>query len=297
MKKKVALFLGTVILGVLMWYFFLKPHDYVVRFDSKALPGTINQTLKFWEKRLDKAELLQQSDLSNLQFHIPFNDSIHTYHWKLESLNDSVTKVKAYVIDNDHSFINRLTIPFSETDFEKRTKKTVREFAKVLEEHLQSFKVRVTGETVTTSKYCACFPLKGTQLQKAGGMMEYYGLLSGLMVENKVELDGRPLVEITDWNMETDSISYNFCFPVIKTDSLPQRSGLIYRELKKRSAIRAVYNGNYITSDRAWYALIDYARKNNIPIEKKPLEIFHTNPNLGGNELEWEAEVFMPIQE
>jgi len=47
---------------------------------------------------------------------------------------------------------------------------------------------------------------------------------------------------------------------------------------------------------RAWYALINYAKKNNIEIEKKPVEIFYNNPNFGGNELDWKAEIYLPIK-
>ena len=60
--------------------------------------------------------------------------------------------------------------------------------------------------------------------------------------------------------------------------------------------MKAIYNGNYITSDRAWYSLHDYANKNNIKIEENPTEIFHNNPNMGGDELKWKTEVFIPIK-
>jgi len=43
--------------------------------------------------------------------------------------------------------------------------------------------------------------------------------------------------------------------------------------------------------------LLDYAQKNNIPVEKKPIEIFYNNPNMGGDGLDWTTEVFMPIKE
>ena len=297
MGKKLGLLLGAVLLCGLLWYLFLKPHDYVVRFEIKALPGTINQTIKSWSNGLDDSEFLGQNDLSDLKYRIKFNDSTYTYHWIMEAANDSVSKVKAYVTDDDHSLANRLAIPFSETDFEKRTKKTVSAFAKVLKDHLQSFKVSVTGNEGIPAKYCACVPLKGTQAGKARGMMEHYSLLSGVMAEKNIPLDGRPIIEVEDWNMQNDSLSYNFCFPVVPSDSLPKRPGIFYKSIEKKPAIRAVYNGNYITSDRAWYALLDYADKNNIPVDKKPLEVFHSNPNMGGNSLEWEAEVFMPIKE
>ncbi len=297
MGKKWGLLLGAVLFGGLLWYFFFKPHDYVVRFKIKALPGTINQTIKTWSNGLDEAEFLGQNDLSDLKYRIQYNDSTYTYHWKIESQNDSISKVKVYVTDDDHSLANRLALPFSETDFEKRTKKAVEEFAKVLQEHLESFKVSVTGKDSVPAKYCACVSVKGTQGDKARGMKDYYSLLSGIMAEKNIGLDGRPMIEVEQWNMQNDSLSYNFCFPVIKTDSLPQRPGIFYKLIEKKPAIRAVYNGNYITSDRAWYALLDYAEKNNIPIEKTPVEIFHTNPNMGGNALEWEAEIFMPLRD
>lgn len=297
MGKKLGPLLGAVLLGGLLWYLFLKPHDYVVRFEVKALPGTINQTIKSWGNGLDNAQYLGQNHLSDLKYRINFNDSTYIYHWKLQSENDSVSKVKVYVTDTEHSMAIRLAIPFSETDFEKRTKKTVEEFAKVLKDHIEVFKVNVTGKDGIPSKYCACVRVEGTQIKKANGMMDYYSLLSSLMVENETNLDGRPILEVEDWDIQNDSIAYNFCFPVIKSDSLPKKEGIFYKQIEKQPAIRAVYNGNYITSDRAWYALLDYAEKNNISIDKKPLEIFHTNPNMGGNELEWETEVFMPIRE
>jgi len=61
--------------------------------------------------------------------------------------------------------------------------------------------------------------------------------------------------------------------------------------------LKAIYNGNYITSDRAWYALLDYAAKNGIAVTGLPIEIFNNNPNMGTNELEWETEIFMPLKE
>jgi len=44
------------------------------------------------------------------------------------------------------------------------------------------------------------------------------------------------------------------------------------------------------------YALIDYA-KNDIALTELPMEVFHSNPNMGGNELEWKAEIYMPLKE
>jgi len=60
--------------------------------------------------------------------------------------------------------------------------------------------------------------------------------------------------------------------------------------------IKATYNGNYITSDRAWYSLLQYAKNNNLEVSQHLLEIFYSNPNMGGDELDWKAEIFLPIK-
>jgi hypothetical protein len=41
---------------------------------------------------------------------------------------------------------------------------------------------------------------------------------------------------------------------------------------------------------------MDYANSKNIGIEAKPLEVFFSNPNTGGDELSWKAEIYMPIK-
>ena len=96
--------------------------------------------------------------------------------------------------------------------------------------------------------------------------------------------------------MENDSIQYNFCFPIIKGDSLPTHELIKYKQYQSEKAIKAIYNGNYVTSDRAWYALLDYAERENIEVHKTPVEFFFNNPNYGGNELQWKAEIYMPIK-
>jgi len=139
--------------------------------------------------------------------------------------------------------------------------------------------------------------VKGLQIEKARGMMQNYSLLTSILSAENITMNGTPFVEITNWNTQNDSIAYNFCFPVIKSDSLPVDSRIQYKQYNGAKALKATYNGNYITSDRAWYALVDYAENNDIKIDKKPLEVFYSNPNFGGDELQWKAEIFMPIKD
>jgi effector-binding domain-containing protein len=295
--KKFSAIIGFLTIGFLLWYLIIKPYDYLVTFKVKTSAGTINQSIKLWNTSLENSSPIQQENLKNLTQQIIVKDSTFNYDWSISSVNDSISKVNVYVTDIDHSFANKISIPFGTTDFEKRTQNTITDFIDKLKEHLNKIRVRVVGIDSTRTTYCAYIPMKGLQIEKARGMMQNYSLLTSVLSAENIEMNGTPFVEITNWNTQNDSIAYNFCFPVIKSDSLPIDPRIQYKQYSGVKALKASYNGNYITSDRAWYALLDYAGNNDIEIVKKPLEVFYSNPNFGGDELKWEAQIYLPIKD
>jgi len=296
--KKTVYAIVFVLIGGLLWYLFIKPSDYTIRFEANAIPGTINQSLKLWDQTLDTVRKIQQEgDLYHLSQEVKFGDSIHSYQWNIKPLTDSTSKVVVNIKDKQHSFANKIQVPFKENDFTKQSKKTVLDFMENLDDHTQKFKVTIVGEEDIPSKYLAYVPIKVKQFQKAGGMMKNFPYLTNELYVNGVELDGPPMIEITKWDRENDSLYYNFGQPIIRSERLPMGTDIEYKRIFSKRALKAEYNGNYITSDRAWYALLDYAEKNDIEVEDKPVEIFYNNPNTGGDELSWKAEIYMPIKE
>ncbi len=295
--KKIVAILAFIVIAVIAWYLFIKPYDYVVRFNAKTTVGTINQSIKSWNSSLENTQIIDKSRLDEIQQQFTFGDSTHIYTWKLSPVNDSISSVKVYIKDLENSLANKLAIPFSKTNFEKRSETTAKEFFDLLNSHLEKFKVTINGESTTRATFVAYTPLKGLQIEKAKGMMRNYSLLTQIMLKGDVELNGTPFVEITKWDAIKDSIEYNFCFPIKRPDHLPQHPEIKYKRYLERNAIKATYNGNYITSDRAWYALKEYADKNHIDVDLTPIEVFYNNPNMGGNEMNWKAEIFLPIKE
>ena len=295
MKRIVSIIIILIVVIAASWYL-TKPYDYVVRFPAKTTVGTINQSIKSWYAAIEDTEIIDQSKFNELTQQFKFGDSTHIYTWKIEAETDSTSRVKVYIKDKYHSLANKLTVPFSKTAFEKRSEATVKEFFDVLNSHIDKFKVTIHGEETTRATYVAYTPLKGVQAEKAKGMMYNYSLLTQVLLKDNVTLNGPPFVEVTNWNIKNDSIQYNFCFPIIQTDSLPEHPEIKYKQYNAQDAIKATYNGNYITSDRAWYALKEYAERNSIHIDLTPIEVFYNNPNMGGNELQWKAEIFMPLK-
>ncbi|WP_445384003.1 AraC family transcriptional regulator [Robiginitalea sp. IMCC44478] len=297
MKK---ILIGTLAIAglALVGYLFIYPYDYIVRFKADTFPGTINQSIKLWHDTAGVVNTpVEQEDLYNLQQQVQVGDSVHLYNWTIEPLTDSTSRVVVKVKDPQHSLMNKMKAPFGESVIEKATLNKLEEFLQGLEEHLSEFRVTIVGEEELKSTYYAYTTIKTTQLRKAAGMMDNIDFLGLSLTNAGVELNGTPFVEVTEWNQANDSITFNFCFPIIRSEKLPNHPRIKYKRLFEKKALKAIYNGNYITSDRAWYALADYAKRNDIPVELNPIEFFFNNPNMGGDALKWRADVYLPIAE
>lgn len=296
--KKIFLGTGIRIILILIGYFFIYPYDYVVRFEAHSFPGTINQTLKIWDKEVGVPdEPIAQEDLTHLTQTVQVGDSIHEFHWELEAITYTTTLVTAKIKDRNHSLANKLMAPLGRSKIESLSKKNVLNFADKLKTHIDEFRVTVVGESELPATFYAYVNVKTSQHNKAGGMMDNFSLLSEVLTSSGTALNGPPMIVVNSWNREKDSLDFNFCFPIVPSDNLPNYPGVEYKRIFPKRALKAIYNGNYITSDRAWYALLDYAERNNIPVEEIPVEIFYNNPNMGGNALTWKAEIFLPIKE
>ncbi|MDC6385077.1 AraC family transcriptional regulator [Flagellimonas taeanensis] len=295
--KKVFISVPILLLVLLLWYLFIKPQDYQVSFKAKAIPGTIYETVKAWNMGFDSVVPLQFESPTHFEQTIVVNDSVHVYEWNITPIHDSLSQVKVNIKDPEHTLKNKVSVPFSDTNLEKGARKTLIQFNGFLNDHLKDFKVSIVGEAELFSSFCACVALNTTPENKARGMMANYSLLNSFLVDNGVTLNGLPFVEVENWDLKANMLTYNFCYPILRSEKLPNHPDIAYKRIFSKKTLKAIYNGNYITSDRAWYALLDYAQKNNIDVENKPIEVFYNNPNMGGNELNWKTEVYMPLKE
>ena len=56
--KRVLAFLGILLVALFVWYFFIKQHDYQVRFQSETTPGTASQIIKTWNDTQEGGRIL-----------------------------------------------------------------------------------------------------------------------------------------------------------------------------------------------------------------------------------------------
>lgn len=294
--KKIALTLFSGALIVLTWYLFIRPFEFEVNFKTKTLPGDVIQTIRIWTKSLPGAKVVRVDSVYSIEQVIPVGNASYRYKWTFRAGDDSITHVRALINEPSRSVRNKLLIPFSEQPVERDAKVIAEKFYNVLKHHLDITSVTVVGKAETDASFCVCRRIETVQTDKAMGMMKEYGVLTSFISDFNLKPQGPPQVRVKEWNHSLGKLKFDFCFPVSKSGYLPASDSISYQEFGSERVLQAIYNGNYITSDRAWYELLKYAHANKYKVRGFPIEYFHNNPTLGLNEKEWRADVFLPIE-
>lgn len=302
--KKIIGGIGLLFLGIAVWYFWIKQYDYEISFRANTAPGSVyDQVLNLEAKQDPKTSI---SKILILEETIPYsfikqerivNGTPVILDWHFKSIADTITQITVGIIAKEYSIQNRSKILLGMSPLIELVKEDLISFRASLNSYTNSFKVVIDGEAQIPDMKVISVSSKTKRFKKANEMMRSNAYLYPKLKENQIEKNGFPFVKIKHWAIETDSIQLDFGFPIIPKDSFPVYSKIMQQDIPAQKAIKATYFGNYRNSDEAWFALLAYADKHNIAIEKKPLEIFYNNPMQGGDELKWKAEVFLPIKE
>jgi effector-binding domain-containing protein len=299
-KKKLLLGFLVVLIPFLGWYFFLKQNDFAITFKVKTSTGTVFQGIQEWMKanKSDNVtfEVIEKEKFNYIQYKHRVNQKTIVHTWEITPENDSITSVKVGIADANTTLYNRLTLPFLETEYKVEQKRIISEFKTGLEFHLQNIKVNPVKEGVSEQVYVAYIELKSEMQQKAQTMIMNDARITGALFKNNIQIKGMPFVEITHWNLDTEQLQFNYCFPVDKTHANCDDKDIKFKMIPAKKGLTVSYFGNYRTSDKGWFAILDYAKKHNIQLDYKPLEHFLANPFNGGEELDWEAQIIIPFK-
>jgi effector-binding domain-containing protein len=300
MNTKIKWSISAILIAFFGWYFLIKQSDYTITFEAKAATGTIFQGIQEWSVAQSKKNngVYTTQEKKNFDFikqEYKKGDNQMEYSWNIKSINDSTSKVEVNVKDMNHSWYNKLTVPFINTPFKQQQINKIKDFKAGLEEHLKAFKVKIDGEGQSSETFVAYITLKSVLQEKAQTMIGNDATITGYLHTNNIKIIGHPYVEITNWDRDKETLTFNYCFPVSKNATQVADPNVKFKVIPAMKGLKATYYGNFRTSDRAWFALLDYAKRNDIELENKVLENFLANPFNGGNELEWETKIIIPF--
>jgi len=287
-----------------VWYLLLKAYDYEVRFQAKTSPGTLYTMVEEWnlirkeQEKLDY-ELLSKTPYTFISQKLEYGGSAYKLDWNFKSINDSITQVIIGYKQPGKKMFNRLTSPFFNTKFKEDLLFLANEYKTGVDNTLkEKFRVHsVSLDTLPELSY-AYLQIKSVPMRdKAAYMMKNNGLLLEILRELDLKKKGYPFLLIEEWDKQNSSLDFRFCYQIEPTDSLPVHPELKYDVVISRPALKTIYNGNYIYSDRGWFALYEYALRHKIDCDQTPLEIFHNNPFSESNEIKWITDIYLPLKD
>ncbi len=299
-RKKILIAISISFSFLLFWYLFVKKSDYTITFTVKTATGTVFQGIQEWTSNQQKTKsenysILEKRNFDYIKHEMLSGKNQYEYTWEMKPSNDSLTKVIVGIKELNHSLYNRVTAPFFGTNFKKNQISKLTDFKNGLESHLENFKVTIDGEGKSEETFVAYINLKAVLQEKAQNMIFNDAIITGYLQSNHIKIIGRPYVQIEKWDLEKETLDYNYCFPIDKNTKYIADKEIRFKNIPAQKGLKASYYGNFRTSDRAWFALIDYAKKHDIKLDYKPLEHFLANPFEGGNELEWKTEIIIPF--
>lgn len=277
-----------------------RPGDYQAHFTVKTTPDVAYYNILNWDtwnhtNLTAKIDVLSKTPVRNISQKVTLNDTTLIFNWEFEKLNDSITVVRASVSDPDRKLYNRLTVPFMNSQFKNNVRGNLLDIKKRMELMLKTFHYEFTGYHRFEKKNCVYINLKSTPKGKARAMMSTVTELNQFVRQNNLELDGEPFLVVHDWNELKDSISFDFCFPIIRIDAVPEHPEIKFKTVESMDALKTDFYGNYSISDISWHNLAEEAKKLGYRSNHKLIEVYYNDPHLGGNELEWKAEIYLGI--
>lgn len=291
--------LSLLLLGI--WYFALKEEHYRITFISDRPPGVIYSHILDWDSYgsndFDSIHLNSKLPYSEILQEVYTNDSIFSYRWALKKHSEEETKVTAYIKDVRNGFKQKLQVPFGNNSFIKKNTKSVKNLLEVLQMDDERYRVHSFSDTVVAGGYCVYLPIESTVEAKAKNMLINIATIMEYINKNEIELQGDPFLEVTKWDKERERISFNFCFPIEQSDSIPTNQQLKFKTVQPFRALKVDFNGNYRISNKAWYYLLDHAKNKKLEVVELPFEVYLDDPHVGGNPLNWKAHILLPYKE
>ena len=303
MKKIVVSIVLIILLALIggIAYLLIRPCDYRAHFTVKTTPDIVYFNILNWDnwnrkQANSKIEITSKNPVRNVSKKVLLNDTTLIFNWEFKPLNDSITMVRVCVSDPDRKLYNRLTVPFINTPFKNSVRGNLLDIKTRLELMLKTFHYEFTGYDQFEKKSCVYINLKSTPRGKARAMMENVIELNQFVRQNNLELDGNPFVLVHDWNEFKDSINFDFCFPITRTDAVPEHPEIKFKTVEGMDAIKTDFYGNYSITNITWYNLSEEANKLGYRSNHKLIEVYFNDPHSGGNELEWKAEIYLGIE-
>lgn len=304
MKRKILISVTLIAAAVLiagLAYLYRRPCDYTASFTVNTSADVAYFNIlkwKMWNRKQTGSEIKisARDPVTYVTSQVFLKDTTLLFQWEFERQGDSATRVRTCVSDPDRRLKNSLTAPFFNTPFRKSVRSNLLDIMRRMEIMLETFTYEFRGPAQFDRRECVFINVNSTVRGKAASMIATVTELNQFVKQNGLGLDGDPFVVIHDWEATSDSINFDFCFPVKNHETIPSHPLIRFGTVNEMNALKTEFHGNYSITDISWHNLSEEAKKQGHKDNGTIIEVYYNDPHGGGDELKWKADIYLGIE-
>lgn len=291
MKKYVKMRLLVLLLLGLggLYYFFVLPYDYQVRFSTHNAPWLIYHLVKINQ---EDTQFIKEED-KRLVFSSSSKNkkTSYRYTWELEQENDeTVVRVKA--VFTKERWKEKVLLLFGNSSHVKSMVNEIKSFTTEIVNSSKEYKWEKPVAGTLPAANCLCTTISARIEDKASQMNQTISMLSSYLPDGK---KSPPRLYITALDLEKQNMKFDFCFPFEKLPIKTIDNNSIFITFKPEIKGEVIkFYGNYSQTHRAWFSYMA-SKSITTRTELNFVEVFYDSPFGGIEQTKWKSEVYFKI--
>lgn len=289
--RKRKLKIGVIILTILtlIFYFYILPFDYKVSFKTQHSPWG---TYHFMENNFDIEELLISND-NHFEFKIKLTEEEskqYDLEWEAKALNSEITQLTIYAKFKKDRFEEKIKLILKKSPYVNRILGNITNLRSKLQNEINNYSYGSIQKDTLNEILCLCTKIDSKIKNKANEMNRSIDYLASYLPPGRKEY---PLLYINALNFKKQTISFDFCFPILEEKPVVIDNSDVF--IAKKPSILGfsqTFYGNYSRTHQGWFKAIQRLGFLNEKIEFPILEIFYDSPFSGADDTKWKSNLY-----
>lgn len=273
-------------------YFFLLPFDYKISFKTNNAPWLIYHFVSEDKENIQWNE--EHTNILRFQYN-ELENSDYTLKWDVAAKTNELTKVDVKMQFLKNRFIEKLKILVGQSGSVNKVITEIKEFNGTLIRDSKKYRWESIKENKFGKTRCLCAPITSKISEKADKMNRHIDFIASYLPKGK---KGYPMIYINSMDMKTQSINFDFCFPLPKDFNIDlETEEYVIKEKPHVIGYSQAFYGNFSQTYRGWFKAIEKLGYLNKKIQFPIVEVFYDSPFSGTSDTEWKSILYISSTE
>ncbi len=234
-------------------------------------------------------------------FKFPMGESRSDVYWNFAKAEGGATDV-TWGMKGEQSFMEKAFMLFQKEPFEAQLEQMydvgLSNLDSVVTASMSKYSINVNGIKDYGGGYYMYATGACKQSEVSSKMAQMFPMVMSYVMANNLEMAGRPFTLYDEVNSEQGTMIMSVCIPVRERVVTPGGSQVLCGFIEPGKYMNTTLQGNYTNLHEAWQKTTNGLQKEGVEEDKerKPFEIYMTDPTQVTNPADWVTEIYLPIK-